>query len=128
MNALGTHILLELKRCNRDLLNDLPYLRRALLQAADEVGATVIGQTFHQFSPQGVTGVIAIAESHLCIHTWPEYAYAAVDIFTCGEGFRPQDAVDLVVRSLESQEHSVIEIKRGLFPELVGTSPGGQRL
>ena len=122
MNALGTQILLELKQCNRELLNDLPYLRNALLQAAKEVGATVIGQSFHQFSPQGVTGVVAIAESHLCIHTWPEYAYAAVDIFTCGEGFKPQEAVDLIVRSLESQEHSVTEIRRGVLPDLVSVT------
>lgn len=122
MNALGTQILLELKQCNRELLNDLPHIRKALLQAAKEVGATVIGQSFHQFSPQGVTGVVAIAESHLCIHTWPEYGYAAVDIFTCGEGFKPQEAVDLIVRSLGSQEHSVTEIRRGVLSDLASVT------
>ncbi|MBI2855249.1 MAG: adenosylmethionine decarboxylase [Chloroflexi bacterium] len=119
MNALGTQILLELRDCNRELLNDLPHLRSTLLQAAREVGATIIGDSFHQFSPRGVTGVIAIAESHLCIHTWPEYGYAAVDIFTCGEAFKPQKAVDLVVRSVESRDHSVTEIARGILPALV---------
>jgi S-adenosylmethionine decarboxylase len=122
LNALGTQILLELKDCNRDLLNDLPHIRDSLLQAARKTGATVIGQSFHQFSPQGVTGVIAIAESHLCIHTWPEYGYAAVDIFTCGEGFRPLDAVALVVDSLECADHSVTEIQRGVLPQLAGVS------
>ena len=120
MNALGTQILLELKDCNRDLLNDLPHIRDSLLQAARKTGATVIGQSFHQFSPQGVTGVVAIAESHLCIHTWPEYGYAAVDIFTCGEGFKPLDAVALVVDSLECADHSVTEIQRGVLPQLAG--------
>lgn len=99
-------------------MDDLPYLRTALLQAAEKVGATVIGQSFHQFSPQGVTGVVAIAESHLCIHTWPEYGYAAVDIFTCGVGFEPRKAVPLVVESLQSAEHSVMEIQRGVLAEL----------
>ena len=92
------------------------------MQAARDVGATIIGDSFHQFSPQGVTGVIAIAESHLCIHTWPEYGYAAVDIFTCGEAFKPQKAVDLVVRSLQSRDHSVIEIERGILPALAQAS------
>ena len=114
--------MLELKDCNRDLLNDLPYIRDSLLHVAKEIGATVIGQSFHQFSPQGVTGVIAIAESHLCIHTWPEYGYAAVDVFTCGEGFKPKDAVDLVVQTLESKDYSVTEMKRGILPELVSAS------
>jgi S-adenosylmethionine decarboxylase len=122
LNALGTHLLLELKSCNPELLDDLPYLRQSLMEAARETGATIIGDSFHQFSPQGVTGVVAIAESHLCIHTWPEFGYAAVDIFTCGEGFRPRDAAALIVRSLESGEHSVTEIERGVLPELAGVS------
>ena len=124
MNALGTQLLLELKNCNRDLLDNLPYIRSALLEAAEKTGATVIGESFHQFSPQGVTGVVAIAESHLCIHTWPEYGYAAVDIFTCGERFQPRKAAELVVQSLESEEHSITEITRGILPELVEISVG----
>ena len=122
MNALGTQLLLELKKCNPELLDDLPYIRRALLEAAEKTGATIIGQSFHQFSPQGVTGVVAIAESHLCIHTWPEYGYAAVDIFTCGESFQPRKAAEMLVRDLESREHSITEIKRGVLPELAEMS------
>ena len=118
MKALGTQLVLELKNCNPVLLDDLPYIRNALLEAAEKTGATIIGQSFHQFSPQGVTGVIAIAESHLCIHTWPEFGYAAVDIFTCGEGFKPREAANMVVESLQSKEHSIMEIERGVLPEL----------
>jgi len=103
-------------------LDDLPYIRSALLEAAEKTGATIIGQSFHQFSPQGVTGVIAIAESHLCIHTWPEFGYAAVDIFTCGEGFKPREAAKMVVESLESKDHSIMEIERGVLPELAEIS------
>ncbi len=84
-----------------------------MLDAAEETGATVIGEIFHQFSPQGVTGVVAIAESHLCIHTWPEYGYAAVDIFTCGEGFDPTEASRIIVDRLESRDHDVTEVMRG---------------
>lgn len=121
MNALGTQLVLELRNCNPRLLNDLPYIRNALLEAAEKTGATIIGQSFHQFSPQGVTGVVAIAESHLCIHTWPEFCYAAVDIFTCGEGFQPRKAAEMVVESLESADHSIMEIERGVLPELAST-------
>ena len=124
MDALGTHLLLELKDCNRNLLDDLPYIRHALLEAAEKTGATIIGESFHQFSPQGVTGVVAIAESHLCIHTWPEFGYAAVDIFTCGEGFKPREAAKMVVKSLESEEHSITEIERGVLLELAVESAG----
>jgi len=57
-----------------------------MLAAAKESGATILGESFHQFSPQGVSGVIIIAESHLTVHTWPEHGYAGADIFTCAPG------------------------------------------
>ena len=120
MNALGTHVLLELKNCQPETLNDLPFLRTALLEAAERVGATVIDHTFHQFSPHGVTGVIAIAESHLCIHTWPEYGYAAVDIFTCGESFNPRVAAEHLIGRLSAGDSSMVEVKRGVLPQLDG--------
>ncbi|MDA1096497.1 MAG: adenosylmethionine decarboxylase [Chloroflexi bacterium] len=125
LNALGTHLLLELRDCNSASLNDLQFVRQTLLDTAKQIGATVIGDSFHEFSPQGVTGVVAIAESHLCIHTWPEYAYAAVDVFTCGEAINPEDAVSPIVRALESRDHSVISLKRGILPALAsGVEPG----
>ena len=113
MNTLGRHLLVELRDCNREKLDDLPFIRESLLSATDEVGATVIDHIFHQFSPQGVTGVVAIAESHLCIHTWPEHGYAAMDIFTCGDGFDPKAAAQLMVEQLECKDPELTEIARG---------------
>jgi len=111
--ALGHHVLVELRDCNPAKLDDLPFIQKSLLGAAEAVGVTVIDHIFHQFSPQGVTGVVAIAESHLCIHTWPEYSYAAMDIFTCGEGFDPNHAVRLIIHALESKDPQVTELSRG---------------
>jgi S-adenosylmethionine decarboxylase len=121
LEALGRHVLLELRSCNSAKLNDLPFLRSTLLNAAEETGATIIGEIFHQFSPQGVTGVVAIAESHLCIHTWPEYGYAAVDIFTCGEAFNPTEAAHLIIQNLESKDPELSQVTRGIldFPAMV---------
>jgi len=115
LEALGQHVLVELRSCNSELLDDLPFLEHTMLRAAEETGATVIGKIFHQFSPQGVTGVIAIAESHLCIHTWPEFGYAAVDIFTCGENFSPTDAARLIIAALESADSELTEVERGIL-------------
>ena len=113
MEALGRHVLLELRSCNSTSLDDLPFLEGTLLRAAEETGATVIGKIFHQFSPQGVTGVVAIAESHLCIHTWPEFGYAAVDIFTCGDSIDPWRAYESLKEALEADRGSATEIHRG---------------
>ena len=115
MKALGKHLLLELKGCDKEVLNDVGFLREALLAAAGEAGATVLGESFHQFNPQGVSGVVMIAESHLVIHTWPEYGYAAADIFTCGNSVRPEKAAEIIVRKLGSKDHSIIEIRRGIL-------------
>ncbi len=115
MNALGKHLLLELKGCNKEVLNDLSFLRDTLLSAAKEAGATVLGESFHQFNPQGVSGVVIIAESHLFIHTWPEHGYAAADIFTCGNSVHPEKAAEILIRKLDPKSYSVIEIQRGIL-------------
>ena len=122
MNALGTQLVLELTECDRDLLDDLSYVKSTMVQAAQAVGATIVGESFHKFNPLGVTGVLAIAESHMCIHTWPEYGYAAVDIFTCGDGFDPHKATQLLIDGFRAQSSSLTELKRGFLPNLVGTS------
>ena len=115
MNALGRHLLIELQDCNKEVLNDLGYLRDAMVTAAVNCGAEVLGESFHHFSPQGVSGVVVIAESHLSIHTWPEYGYAAVDIFTCGTAVEPEKAVETLIEKLGSRNPSQTEIQRGLL-------------
>ena len=114
MNGVGLHLLLELKECNPRLLNDMDFIRQALLNTAHDVGATVVGESFHRFSPQGVTGILAIAESHISIHTWPEFGYAAADIFACGSSFRPKEAAEMLIELLESKDPDIIEVPRGM--------------
>ena len=77
MNALGRHLLLELKDCNKEVLDDVAYLKDCLHDTAEQIGASVVNECFYQFSPHGISGVVIISESHLCIHTWPEHHYAA---------------------------------------------------
>ncbi len=117
MNALGTQIVLDLKNCDPIILNDLSKIRSILVSAAKASGVTILGESFHQFHPQGVTGILAIAESHFSIHTWPEYRYAAVDIFTCGTTCDPYLAARLIIEEVRCQEPSIIEVKRGVLAE-----------
>ncbi|EAX48733.1 S-adenosylmethionine decarboxylase related, partial [Thermosinus carboxydivorans Nor1] len=72
----------------------------------------------HKFSPQGVSGVVVISESHLAIHTWPELGYAAVDVFTCGDRVNPWDACQHLVAKLEAAEVDAREVKRGQLKEV----------
>jgi S-adenosylmethionine decarboxylase proenzyme len=115
LNALGRHLLVELQDCDREALNDLDFIREAMLEAAIDCGATVMGESFHRFSPQGVSGVVIIAESHLSIHTWPEYGYAAVDVFTCGTSVEPRRAAEVLAEKLGAKSRSLMELPRGLL-------------
>ncbi len=101
MESLGVHILAEFYECDVKAINDVKIVEEALLQAAKVAKATVIGSSFHIFEPHGVSGVVVISESHLAIHSWPQYAYAAVDIFTCGEDVNPMDAFEYLKRDLK---------------------------
>lgn len=113
MDYLGNHLLVELYNCDSDKLNDLKRVEWVLGEAVRISGATALKASFHQFEPQGVSGVIIIAESHFTIHTWPEYGYAALDIFTCGESIDSQKALDYIEKELAVKTLSVTEIKRG---------------
>ena len=115
MNALGKHILAEYYRCDTTVLNSIELLENCMKDAVRASGATIIDSIFHKFSPHGVSGVIVIAESHMAIHTWPEYGYAAVDFFTCGDRVDPWKAFDYMNKLLKPAKHSTQELKRGLL-------------
>ncbi|WP_394699450.1 adenosylmethionine decarboxylase [uncultured Desulfobacter sp.] len=101
--ALGRHITLEYYDCASDVLFDKDRVEKVLLSAALESGATIISSSFHQFEPQGVSGVVIIAESHFTVHAWPEYDYAAVDIFTCADNIDLDKAVDSIKTQFSSR-------------------------
>ncbi len=113
MAALGRHILVEFLGCDPETMNDVSMIESAMVEAADNAGATVINSTFHHFSPYGVSGVVVIQESHLAIHTWPEYQYAAVDLFTCGDSVDPWISFDHLKGVFGATNYSAIEMKRG---------------
>ncbi|HHE47182.1 MAG TPA: adenosylmethionine decarboxylase [Bacteroidetes bacterium] len=119
-NALGHQLMVEYYGCSPELLNDKAHIRGAMLEAASATGATVVGEVFHGFSPHGISGVVVIAESHLAIHTWPEYGYAALDLFTCGDVVDPYKGFDLLRRELGAVRFEVREFFRGRLKPLSG--------
>lgn len=117
MNALGRHVLAEVYGCNCNTLNDTEKVQRVMVNAALKAGAEVREVAFHKFSPQGVSGVVVISESHVAVHTWPEYGYAAVDVFTCGAKVDPWNIMNAIVKEFESANYTATETRRGIFQE-----------
>lgn len=115
MHALGTHLLVDLRDCSTEAIKDLEYVKDSLVKAAKEASATIVDVSFHEFNPFGISGMVVIAESHLSIHTWPEYGYAAVDIFTCGDLIKPEIAASYLIERFRSLNPSVVEMKRGII-------------
>ncbi len=109
---LGRHIILELHGVDRKLLDDKEFLEKLLIRAAKEAGGTVLAYHFHKFNPHGVTGIVAIAESHLSVHTWPEFNYAAIDVFTC-RGIDPYKATEIIIEALKPEKYFTITLSRG---------------
>ncbi|UCG21191.1 MAG: adenosylmethionine decarboxylase [Deltaproteobacteria bacterium] len=115
MKSLGKHLIIEFFQCDSTILNDLRTLENHLLAAVQLSGATIIQPLLHQFSPHGITGVVVVAESHFAVHTWPEYGYCALDIFTCGDSVDGHIALNYLKENLKAANTSVMEVKRGVL-------------
>lgn len=115
MKSLGKHLIVELYDCDFDLINDVSQVEKILVEAVAISKATIVQPVFHQFSPHGVSGVVVIAESHFTIHTWPEYGYCALDIFTCGELIDSDASLNYLQKAFKAGSLSVMEIKRGVL-------------
>jgi S-adenosylmethionine decarboxylase proenzyme len=112
LNTTGRHVLAEYYGCAPEILDDPGRIGELLNAAARAAGATVVQSVVHTFSPQGVTGVVVVEESHFSIHTWPEHGYAAVDAFTCGD-CRPERVTGLLARGLGALTCEVMVMRRG---------------
>ncbi len=123
MEALGRHMLVEFTGCDAGRLADLDFVTATMLRAAREAGATILTHRFHRFADpeggQGVSGAVIISESHLAIHTWPEHAYAAVDLFTCGTTVMPERAHAVLREALGATGDHTRILERGPHARVV---------
>lgn len=109
----GTHLIIEV--WNGKNISSLQKIEEVFKNAIKAIGATLLKIDLHQFSPSGgISGVAIIQESHLSIHSWPEYKYAAMDIFVCGD-INPYKAIPVIKEGFETEQIQVTEVKRGIF-------------
>jgi S-adenosylmethionine decarboxylase len=112
LKGLGRHLILELWGGKN--FNSAATVEGALRDAAAACAATLKDVQVYYYNPEGVTGVAVLAESHITIHTWPEYNYAAVDVFTCGEDADPRVAIPVFRDHFEAERVQVMEVVRGI--------------
>jgi S-adenosylmethionine decarboxylase proenzyme len=110
-NVVGQQILCDCWDCQENI-GSVEAVRAALVRAVEHAKVTLIELFIHEFSPQGVTAVAVIAESHIFIHTWPEKGYVALDAFTCGDTAMPELAVEVVRNAFAPKHFQILEIKR----------------
>jgi S-adenosylmethionine decarboxylase len=113
MDRLGKHLIIELFDCDSRIISDLKAVEKHLIEAVRLSGATIIRSFFHLFPPGGISGIVVVAESHFSIHTWPEYGYSALDIFTCGDRIKSQEALNYLKKHLKARNSSTMELQRG---------------
>jgi len=108
-------VLIDLYECDHERLIDAGQIEKGMLKAAEIMGAQVIGHSFHTFQPWGVSGTVTIAESHLAVHTWPEYNFAAVTFETCGSRMDSRKAYQYLVAFFDSKNPRITHQKRGFM-------------
>ena len=114
-DPIGMHVILDLYDCDKNILDDLERIEQILTNSAKIANSMVLDKHFRKFNPQGVTGVVVVSESHISIHTWPEYGYAAVDVYTCGSHTLPVKASEYIIRELKCKRPTITKIDRGFL-------------
>lgn len=112
-STFGRHITMDLREVSFDKLNDADFLKATMIDAVNRAGATIVGESFVRFNPQGVTGVLVLSESHLSIHTYPEEGFAAIDCYTCGTTVDPEVACDHMKLMLGGRVAGYRALRRG---------------
>jgi len=118
LSTLGRHVLIEFYGCPSEVIENNALIERFMNEAADYSGATIVESVFHHFNPYGVSGAVIIEESHLTIHTWPEYGFASVDVYTCGDSVNPWKAADYLSEKLQATKTESFEIPRGMADKI----------
>ena len=115
--TLGLHILADLYGVSPDLIDRVEDIRHLLESAVKVANLTKISSHYYQFNPHGATGVVLLAESHISIHTWPEYGLATVDVYTCGDPPKAYKAMDYIISVLQPTRVDKQVFDRGILEQ-----------
>ncbi len=110
---LGKHAIIDLSNCNAETLQDYELIKSLLAQAADIAKVTIIGTMDRYFTPHGYTAVLVLEESHLSIHTWPEFNYVSIDLYSCNLETNFQAVTDFLSDGFQAKKTQFTLLERG---------------
>lgn len=115
---VGKHVYGNLYGIDRRAANDEAFLRELIVKAVEAAGATLLDlRSWIVPGKKGGVSVVAIVlESHIAVHTWPEYGYATVDVYTCGENTDPWKAWEVILEGLKPRKYTVHYSDRSQLP------------
>lgn len=112
--SIGHHYIVEASGCDADIISSVEKVQQILVKAAEIAETQVWAISVNRFPPNGVSGVIVISESHISIHTWPEFGYGALDFYSCGNSGEAEKAVLYAVEAFGAATSHITEITRGI--------------
>jgi S-adenosylmethionine decarboxylase proenzyme len=110
---LGISLELDIVKCDEKIIGDVEKVRKIMLEIANEIKVKIVSSDFMQFNPYGVSGVIVIAESHIAVHTWKEYRFVSIDLYTCDLKIDLDKAVKLFKKKFKGIVKNKRITKRG---------------
>jgi S-adenosylmethionine decarboxylase len=109
--TIGKHLIVDFWFGKK--IEDPKKLGRVLIDAAKKAGNTPLKFSYHKFTPHGITGVLLLAESHIAFHSWPEFNFLAIDIFTCGDKAFPEKALKYLKKIFKPKRVKIWRLNRG---------------
>lgn len=122
----GVHYLLEFFGCTNEQTDSISFWKRILTKAIEDSDVSILNEHFYKFAPHGITGYLLLSASHVSIHTWPEFGYAACDVFSCGGDAETKAIVKHITMELQHEKIKTRKLKRG-FKVPTGEGHTGSR-
>lgn len=110
---MASQLLVDLYACDSQIINDMEQVKEIARNMIKEIHSEIVEECCHQFQPIGITYIAVISTSHFSIHTWPEYGYAAVDIFSCDSEV-PELVAEKLKAAFGAREHKIRGFERDI--------------
>ncbi len=116
--SLGYQLTVDFYNCDSNIIDDVATITEILKKGAKMMNLSIVDTLIHKFSPIGISGVVVIKESHIAIHTWPEYAYVSLDFFTCNQSYDLDEGIAWIKEKLGANKMEKSASQRGFLSEI----------